>query len=345
VKRKTVCWSVLIFLVAIAGVVQAQLIAVDDTFGVPVAQELIVEAPGVLENDTYNGEPAEDAGATVELVTGPLSGMLECGSNPGLELCPDGSFTFTPGVGFSGSDSFTYRAMVGIETEVATATLTACQGGPTVFVCWKHAEYMAKLDELGYGSFFEGFEDDLAWGAARSPDTAPSVISQGITWESNHPDRPAANEITTGSGPARTGLWGVFDPEHGYATGTVVECDVDEPPEHCLHKDGLTGIRQNGESPLVGIGGFFTGAAVPKLVAIIDGGVPVNLGGVPLGFQFYGVIDTRGFEIFLFEERDGKIGQARYVFADDFTIGTKLSEIFFDGFESGDTSFWSSQAP
>jgi hypothetical protein len=39
-----------------------------------------------------NGEPAEDAGATVELVTGPQTGMLECGSNPGLELCPDGSF-------------------------------------------------------------------------------------------------------------------------------------------------------------------------------------------------------------------------------------------------------------
>ena len=344
-KRKSVCLSVLILLVGFAGVVQAQLVAVDDTFSVPVAQMLIVEAPGVLENDTFNGEPAVDAGATVELVTGPLTGILECGSNPGLDLCPDGSFTYMPGAGFSGSDSFTYRVMVGIETAVATATLTACQGGPTVFVCWKHAEYMAKLDELGYGSFFEGFEDDLAWGAARSPDTAPSVISQGIAWESNHPDPPAENEITTGPGPARTGLWGVFDREHGYATGTAVECDVDEPPEHCLYKDGLTGIRQNGESRLVGIGGFFTGVALPKLVAILDGGVPVSLGGVPPGYQFYGVIDTRGFGTFRFEERGGKIGQARYVFADDFTIGTMLSEIFFDGFESGDTSFWSSQAP
>lgn len=131
-ERNTLCWHVLILIIGIAGVVQAQLVAVDDPFAVPVAQELIVEAPGVLENDTYNGEPAAEAGATVELVAGPLTGILECGSNPGLELCPDGSFSFTPGAGFSGSDSFTYRAMVGIETAVAQATLSACQGGPSV---------------------------------------------------------------------------------------------------------------------------------------------------------------------------------------------------------------------
>ncbi len=344
-ERKTRCRYALILIIGFAGVVQAQLVAVDDSFAVPVAQELVVEAPGVLENDTYNGEPAADAGATVELVAGPLTGTLECGSNPGLDLCPDGSFTYTPGAGFTGSDSFTYRAMVGIETAVAQAVLTACEGGPSVFVCWKHAEFMTKLDELGYGSFFEGFEDDLAWGAARSPNTAPSVISQGIAWASNHPDPPAENEITTGPGPARTGLWGVFDPEHGYATGTVVECDVNDPPEHCLYKDGLTGVRQPGASPLYGVGGFFTGAASPKLVAILDGGTPIGLGGVPPGFQFYGVIDTRGFETFRFEERDGKIGQARYVFADDFTVGTSLSVIFSDGFESGDASLWSSQTP
>jgi len=223
VERNSLCWFLLFLVFGCAGIVQAQLVAVDDSFAVPVAQELIVEAPGVLENDTYNGEPAAEAGATVELVAGPLMGTLECGSNPGLELCPDGSFSFTPGAGYTGSDSFTYRAMVGIETAVATATLTACQGGPTVFVCWKHTEYMAKLDELGHASFFEGFEDDLAWGAVRSPNAAPSVASQGIVWASNHPDPPAENEITTGQGPARTGLWGVFDPEHGYATGTVVE--------------------------------------------------------------------------------------------------------------------------
>ena len=52
-----------------------------------------------------------------------------------------------------------------------------------------------------------------------------------------------------------------------------------------------------------------------------------------------------GFETFRIEETDGKVGQARFVFGDDFTFGTSLSEIFLDGFESGDTSAWSNPAP
>ncbi len=338
-KSRIVGW-VGILLIGLPGAAQAQLVAVDDIFGVPVAQQLVVEAPGVLDNDLYNDEPAVDGGATAELVAGPLFGTLECESDPGVDLCPDGSFNFTPDGGFPGSDSFTYRAVVGTEMAEATVTLTACDGGPIVFVCWKESEFLAKLTELGYGSFEEGFEDDVAWGAARSPLTAPSVISQGIEWESNHRGPPADNEITTGEGPARTGLYGVFDLEHGDATGTPDECDVDVPPDHCLYKDGFTGIRQPGESRLHAVGGHLTGSSLPKMVMILDGGAPINLGWVPNGFQFYGVIDTGGFESFRLEETDGKVGQARFVFGDDFTFGIALSKIFADGFESGDTSAW-----
>jgi hypothetical protein len=305
----------------------------------------VVEVPGVLDNDSYDGEPAEDAEATAELVTPPLHGTLECESDVGFELCPDGSFAYTQDGDFPGSDTFTYEAIVGLERAEATVTLTACEGGPTLFVCWKKAEFVAKLDELGYGRFFEGFEDDVAWGAARSPLTAPSVVSQGIAWQSNHPDPPAENEITTGPGPARSGLWGVFDLEHGYATGTATQCDIDVPPEHCLFKDGFTGVRQPTESTLYAVGGYFTGSALPKLVMILDGGTPIGLGYAPNGFQFYGVIDTLGFQTFRVEETDGKVGQARFVFADDFTFGTSLSPIFGDGFESGDTLAWSASVP
>lgn len=78
---------------------------------------------------------------------------------------------------------------------------------------------------------------------------------------------------------------------------------------------------------------------------ILDGGTPIGLGSAPIGFQFFGVIDIRGFETFRIEETDGKVGQLRFVFGDDFTFGTSLSEIFIDGFESGDTSAWSNQVP
>ena len=317
----------------VSFIARAQLVTVDDSFGVPVFQTLVTERPGVLENDMYDGEPAEDGGATVILLVSVLFGTLECASNAQLELCPDGSFNYTPGLGFAGSDSFTYRATVGVETAEATVSLTACEGGPVVFVCWKEAEYLARLADFGYSTFQEGFEDDVVWASARSPLTAPSVLSQGILWESNHPDPPAENRITTGPGPALTGGWAVFDLEHGYATGSPAVCDVDDPPEHCLYKDGFTGIRQPGESGLYAAGGHFTGTAQPKLAMILDGGVPIPLGSAPNGHQFYGVINTLGFDTFRIEETDGKVGQARFVFADDFTFGTTSTMIFADGFE------------
>ena len=95
-----------------AGAVQAQLVVEDDTFGVPVSRMLEVEAPGVLDNDLYDNEPAADAGAKAELVSSPVNGTLECDSHPGLELCPNGSFTYTANAGFPGSDAFIYEAVV-----------------------------------------------------------------------------------------------------------------------------------------------------------------------------------------------------------------------------------------
>lgn len=342
-KQNVVLGWVWLILTCGPGQALAQLVAVDDRFAVPYLQQLVVEAPGVLDNDSYNDEPAVDGGVTALLIAGPQFGTLECETNAGLELCADGSFTYTTNVGFPGSDSFVYRAMVGIETLQATVMLTACDGGPTVFICWKETEFLAQMSELGYDTFQEGFENDLAWSLARSPESMPSITSQGLTWQSNHPLPPANNNITTGGGPARSGLWGVFDPSHGYATGTAFECDVDFPAEHCLYKDGFTGTRVADEGRLYAVGGYFTGSASPKLAVILDGGVPLNLGIARNGFQFFGVIVTSGFDSFRIEETDGKVGQARYVFADDFTFGIVSSEIFVDGFESGDTSAWSSR--
>ncbi len=330
-----------VIVVAIGWTIPASaqtLIVVDDTYGVPFGEDLVVEAPGVLDNDTYDNEPAEDAGASVEFIAGATDGDLV--------LYSDGSFSYAPGVDFTGTDSFTYRATAMGQTGVATVELSACGAGPTVFSCWMEAPYLAKLAEFDIGTFQEGFEDDAAWGSVRTPFTAPSVVSQGIEWKTNHPDAPASNEITTGGGAAQTGLWGAYDPDHGYATGSSTDCDIDNPPVHCLYKDGLTGVRQPGESTLYGVGGHFTGSLGPNLVMILDGGAPIGLGQASAGYQFFGVIDTGGFTTFRFEDVDGKIGQARYVWADDFTFGTgTVSEIFSDGFESGDTTSWTTTTP
>jgi hypothetical protein len=327
-------------LLGLAGTAQAQLVAETDSYAVPMDDDLVIEAPGVLDNDTVAGEPAEDAGAVVD-------GVVVDASWGTLILNPDGSFSYASGLDFPGLDSFTYQVSVGMETSQATVTLSACSGGPDVLSCWMEAPYLAKLAELGFGVLQEGFEDDVVWGGVRTPSTAPSVLSRGITWQSNHPDPPASNEITTSGGAATGGsMWGVYDPEHGYATGTSGECDINDPPEHCLYKDGVTGMREPGAGPLYGVGCFFTGTAGANLVLILDAGLPIGLGRVNVGTeQFYGVIDTAGFASFRIEEIDGKVGQSRYVFADEFSFGTDSTVVFADGFESGNMTAWSSWAP
>jgi len=79
----------------VVGSAHAQVIANDDSFGIPsnvlAAEPFIVEALGVLKNDTLNGET--DQGLTASLVTDVTNGTLTCPSpGVGTGLCTDGSF-------------------------------------------------------------------------------------------------------------------------------------------------------------------------------------------------------------------------------------------------------------
>ena len=71
-----------------------------DSYSTPAGTALKAPAPGVLGNDNSNGG-------------GPLSTQLVTTTTNGtLALATDGSFTYTPNVGFaSAADSFTYRAV------------------------------------------------------------------------------------------------------------------------------------------------------------------------------------------------------------------------------------------
>jgi hypothetical protein len=302
----------------VAGFAQAAvLVAVDDSYDIPPSRFLEVEPVGVLENDTLDDENAGESGATATLLTDVSKGTLTCpGIGPGL--CSNGSFEYRPGAGFDGTDSFVYRAEAGNDTsDPATVTLSACDAGPLLFSCWHETAFLAKLSELGYSTIQESFEA-TAWEIARSPLSADSVISQGIVWTSNH---TATNNITTGSGPARTGMYGVFDPNHGIATGTPAQCDIDNPPAHCLYHDGFSGSTLPGRTPLHGVGGYITGTYGAKPAIVLDGTTEVRFSPV-FDFQFIGVIDASatGFTHFEFREVDGKIGQALFIFGDDFTF-------------------------
>ncbi len=88
-------------------------VAVGNSYTTPEGQALNVPAPGVLGNDS----DADGTPLAAVLVTGPASGTLN--------LNPNGSFTYTPDSGFTGGDSFTYRASDGVLTSnPATVNIT-----------------------------------------------------------------------------------------------------------------------------------------------------------------------------------------------------------------------------
>ena len=87
---------------------------------------LVVPAPGVLANDS-------DTGA-LTVATTPVVPP----ANGALALNADGSFTYTPGLGFAGADTFTYSVTSGgtglSSTAVVTITVSATFSSSTLFL-------------------------------------------------------------------------------------------------------------------------------------------------------------------------------------------------------------------
>ena len=73
-------------------------IARNDNFTLNIDTQLIISAPGLLVNDS---NPSKQPLSAIKL-TDPSHGALL--------LNRDGSFTYTPGLNYSGTDSFTYKA-------------------------------------------------------------------------------------------------------------------------------------------------------------------------------------------------------------------------------------------
>ncbi len=92
--------------------VNAAPVSADDDYRVSANDSLAVAAPGVLANDS----DAEKNPLTVRLAGNAAHGTLT--------LNPDGSFSYTPTSGFTGTDEFTYAASDGTsESAVATVTI------------------------------------------------------------------------------------------------------------------------------------------------------------------------------------------------------------------------------
>jgi hypothetical protein len=99
--------------------------AADDAYSVAAGGTLDVAAPGVLGNDT----DADGDDITSSLIAGPSHGTLS--------LNADGSFTYVPAAGFSGTDTFVYRASDsagGSDAATVTIDVVAPPGVPGVTV-------------------------------------------------------------------------------------------------------------------------------------------------------------------------------------------------------------------
>src|SRR5205823_1226238 len=95
-------------------------VAVADSYAVSKSNALTVNAAsGLLTNDTdLNGDSL-----TATKVTDPTHGTVTVNTN--------GSFTYTPTSGFTGTDSFTYKANdATADSNVATVTLTVANTAP-----------------------------------------------------------------------------------------------------------------------------------------------------------------------------------------------------------------------
>lgn len=86
-------------------------LATGDSYVANVNRQLAVASPGLLANDTI----ASGAALEAVLVAGPAHGTLTLGA--------DGSFVYQPAPGYTGNDSFSYRASDG-QTSSGPATVT-----------------------------------------------------------------------------------------------------------------------------------------------------------------------------------------------------------------------------
>jgi len=110
-------------------------VAYDDYYTTVENNDLVVPAPGILDNDIDN-----DGDLLYSIkVSGPSHGVL-------TEFNNDGSFSYSPNLNFNGVDSFTYKANDGLaDSNIATVTITVNPVG--LPVANAHGPYSGTVDE------------------------------------------------------------------------------------------------------------------------------------------------------------------------------------------------------
>jgi hypothetical protein len=209
-------------------------IAADDSYDVNEEQLLTVNAPGVLGNDH------------TDLPGGVLTAILVEDADQGmLTLNPDGSFTYLPDIDFNGTDTFTYIASDGVDSNVATVTIevhnvppTAGITEPTDGVRGQPRFFTLTASDISVADQAAGFTYDIDW-------DGNGTVDQTVTG----PDGLVVEHIfpTAGTFTIRVTATdkdgGVSDEAtHTIAiTAVALQPDPDDPSKTALVAGGTTG--------------------------------------------------------------------------------------------------------
>ncbi|HKR64703.1 MAG TPA: Ig-like domain-containing protein [Thermoanaerobaculia bacterium] len=99
-------------------------VAIDDAYTTPQNTPLNEPAPGVLANDTLNNATLVSYGNTTGGEQSNPGNSTPTEKNGGIRMNADGSFTYTPPAGFSGTDTFKYRVANAGGGSTATVRIT-----------------------------------------------------------------------------------------------------------------------------------------------------------------------------------------------------------------------------
>jgi VCBS repeat-containing protein len=136
-------------------------VANTNTYTVQGGSTLTVSAPGVLGNDT----DVEGTSLTASVATGVSHGTLALATN--------GSFTYTPAAGYSGPDSFTYRASDGTAPSApATVSITVQPAPPAPPLTIFTANFNSSENSFSYS-------DNTFRGTTQSSYASGSRVSSG----------------------------------------------------------------------------------------------------------------------------------------------------------------------
>jgi VCBS repeat-containing protein len=138
---------------------------VDDSFTTPAGTPLSIAAPGILSNDT------DLENNSLIVLTTPVSGV----AHGTLTLNADGSFTYTPEAGFTGTDTFTYRLNDGTDpSQPGTVTITVQAAGGGEGESAGDQGLAAYLSESGA----DQSDGSLAGGSENWSDAVDEILSQ-----------------------------------------------------------------------------------------------------------------------------------------------------------------------